>query len=189
MRRPCRLNPPKASSQQGFALFIVLIVMIVIALLVVAAVQAYNTEYRISANDSDRKYAMSISEAALRQGEQDIVDFETKAALTFKDNCEEGLCRAVGATNSNAGNTKITVDGNSTESAWKRTCTGEKLCMEENGRVYPKNAQPSDVQAHYIIEFVKTDKATGTSYYRVTAKAKGRNDNTTVITQSYVAAE
>ena len=56
MRRPHSLIQSK-SNQQGFALFIVLMMMVAIALLVVAAMQSYNTEQRISTNDADRKLA------------------------------------------------------------------------------------------------------------------------------------
>ena len=49
MRRPHSLIQSK-SNQQGFALFIVLMMMVAIALLVVAAMQSYNTEQRISTN-------------------------------------------------------------------------------------------------------------------------------------------
>ena len=70
MRRPQSIK--MCSKPQGFALFVVLVMMIVIAFLVVAAVQSYNTEMRISSNDSDRKTAMQLAEAALRAGEAKV---------------------------------------------------------------------------------------------------------------------
>ena len=71
---------------QGFALFVVLVMMIVIAFLVVAAVQSYNTEMRISSNDSDRKMAMQLAESALRQGEAQIaLDKATVEDIDKKD--------------------------------------------------------------------------------------------------------
>ena len=78
MRRPITLNylPAKASAQKGFALFIVLMIMIVIALLVVTATQSYNTEQRISTNDADHKFATTLAEAALREGEDYIYSIE-----------------------------------------------------------------------------------------------------------------
>ena len=77
MRRPITLNhPAKASAQKGFALFIVLMIMIVIALLVVTATQSYNTEQRISTNDADHKFATTLAEAALREGENHIYEIE-----------------------------------------------------------------------------------------------------------------
>ncbi len=88
---------PTSEGQRGFALFIVLMVMIVVAFLVVTAAQSYNTEQRISANESDRKLALSLAEAALREGEFQVLDLEYTAdsKVTFSENCENGLCTAV----------------------------------------------------------------------------------------------
>ena len=91
MRRPITLNhPAKASAQKGFALFIVLMIMIVIALLVVTATQSYNTEQRISTNDADHKFATTLAEAALREGEDYIYSIEEGKQI-FNDPCSKGL--------------------------------------------------------------------------------------------------
>lgn len=189
MRQPVYLKQTSAAKQQGFALFIVLMIMIVIALLVVAATQSYNTEQRISTNDADRKLATTLAEAALRQGERAILDIQGKPA-TFTYNCLEGLCQAVGAVSNPS--LDITVDGNSATEAWKRqTECGGTLCIEVNGNIYDRN----DVRAsgisnppRYIIEYLNTD-ASGQTFYRVTAKAWGKNANTQVMLQSYVSNE
>ena len=98
MRRPITLNhPAKASAQKGFALFIVLMIMIVIALLVVTATQSYNTEQRISTNDADHKFATTLAEAALREGENHIYEIED-GKKPFTDDCAEGLCKAANVT-------------------------------------------------------------------------------------------
>lgn len=88
---------PTSDGQRGFALFIVLMVMIVVAFLVVTAAQSYNTEQRISTNESDRKLALSLAEAALREGELQVLDLEydTDSKVTFSENCGKGLCTAV----------------------------------------------------------------------------------------------
>ena len=39
----------------------------------------------------------------------------------------------------------------------------------------------------YVIEHLNTNVATGESYYRVTARSWGRNANTVVTVQSYLA--
>ena len=80
---------------KGFSLPIVMIMMLVLAILVLAAAQLFNTESRLSSNDADRKMTMQIAEAALRQGEQaivdqDLVDLDKKAQFT--SNCDNGLC-------------------------------------------------------------------------------------------------
>lgn len=167
MRRPNRLSPAKPD-QQGFALFIVLMIMIVIALLVVAATQSYNTEQRISSNDADRKLAMSVAEAALRQGESEVVDFQDKDPATiFKNDCSNGLCTT-------------SPDG----SPWTRKDSSNTLYIDKNGKEY----KTGKAKARYITEYINTDTA-GSKIYRVTAKAWGKNENTVVMLQSYVASE
>lgn len=183
MRQPVHLKQTSAAKQQGFALFIVLMIMIVIALLVVAATQSYNTEQRISTNDADRKLATTLAEAALRQGETDIIPLEDSPA-TFTAECTNGLCQAVGAQSS--GNNTVT--GTNNTEAWRRICTDNRLCIERNGREYTVGGGISR-NPRYIIEYLSTDAASGQTFYRVTAKAWGKNENTEVVLQSYVSNE
>lgn len=61
--------------QKGFSLFIVMIIMLVIALLVIVTNQSASTEARMSANDADRKYAMTMAESGLRDAETYILSF------------------------------------------------------------------------------------------------------------------
>lgn len=202
MRRPITLNhPAKASAQTGFALFIVLMIMIVIALLVVTATQSYNTEQRISTNDADHKFATTLAEAALREGENYIYSIED-GTTTFDDDCTNGLCKAksLPASKPNEPYTtttgKVIVKGNSTEEAWHRECGKDKVkCIDINGIPYPgknsgakKNCRPKK-DACYIIEYLSTNSTDNRTIYRVTAKAWGKNENTVVILQSYVANE
>ena len=187
MRRPHSLIQSK-SNQQGFALFIVLMMMVAIALLVVAAMQSYNTEQRISTNDADRKLAFSLAESALREGENAILNLPD--SVTFNDNCDNGLCRAANTAERPTGSPQIT--GTSNIEAWLRKC-GDKLCIDTKGKEYPKDAKvslPNGVskKPRYIIEYV-SNSSTGANIYRVTAKAWGKNDNTTVMVQSYVSNE
>lgn len=187
MRRPHSLIQSK-SNQQGFALFIVLMMMVAIALLVVAAMQSYNTEQRISTNDADRKLAFSLAESALREGENSILNLPDSPK--FNDECDNGLCRAANTAERPTGSPQIT--GTSNIEAWLRKC-GDKLCIDTKGKEYPKDAKvslPNGVskKPRYIIEYVSNSSA-GANIYRVTAKAWGKNDNTTVMVQSYVSNE
>ena len=183
MRRPNHLNCPKASAQRGFALFIVLMMMIVIAFLVVAVTQSYNTEMRISSNDADRKLAMSLAEAALRQGEGEIADLNNP---TFSQDCTNGLCTAAGSAASTQGEMTIAADSSNTV-AWDRAC-GNGMCLETNGRTYAADSDAGVSRApRYIIEFIDA-KTDGSIIYRVTARAWGSNANTVVTVQSYVEA-
>lgn len=184
---------PTSDGQRGFALFIVLMVMIVVAFLVVTAAQSYNTEQRISANESDRKLALSLAEAALREGELQVLDLEydTDSKVTFSENCEKGLCTAVNVRTNNTGNEEafdnIVVQGKLTVEAVKRSCTAKStgLCIDKKGMEYKKGKGSVSKSPRYIIEYLGVKN--GENVYRVTAKAWGKNANTVVVLQSYVS--
>lgn len=184
---------PTSDGQRGFALFIVLMVMIVVAFLVVTAAQSYNTEQRISANESDRKLALSLAEAALREGELQVLDLEydTDSKVTFSENCAKGLCTAVNVRTNNTGNEEafdnIVVQGNPTVEAVKRSCPANStdLCIDKKGTEYKKGTRSVSKMPRYIIEYLGVKN--GENVYRVTAKAWGKNANTVVVLQSYVS--
>ncbi|PLA41300.1 pilus assembly protein PilX [Neisseria sicca] len=192
MRRPITLNhPAKASAQKGFALFIVLMIMIVIALLVVTATQSYNTEQRISTNDADHKFATTLAEAALREGENHIYEIED-GKKPFTDDCAEGLCKAANVTAGTytIASGTITVSGSSKDEAWIREGNKkETKYIDINGIKYPGVNSGAKKDARYIIEYLSTNSTDNRTIYRVTAKAWGENENTVVILQSYVANE
>lgn len=155
---------------KGFSLPIVMIMMLVLAIMVLAATQLFNTESRLSSNDADRKMTMQVAEAALRQGEQAIVDqdlvgLDKKAQFT--SNCNNGLC----------------LPSRSQQAVWEG---GSDSLLEKNGKEYA-----ADTVVHkkpkYVIEWI-SDNAEQI-VYRVTARAWGENANTVVTLQSYVAAD
>ncbi|ENS5855734.1 pilus assembly protein [Neisseria gonorrhoeae] len=186
---------PTSDGQRGSALFIVLMVMIVVAFLVVTAAQSYNTEQRISANESDRKLALSLAEAALREGEFQVLDLEYTAdsKVTFSENCENGLCTAVNVRTNDANEEtfdNIVVKGKPTVEAVKRPCPAKSgknstgLCIDNQGVEYKKGTGNVSRMPRYIIEYLGVKN--GQNVYRVTAKAWGKNANTVVVLQSYV---
>ncbi|HFB8682934.1 TPA: pilus assembly protein [Neisseria gonorrhoeae] len=186
---------PTSDGQRGFALFIVLMVMIVVAFLVVTAAQSYNTEQRISANESDRKLALSLAEAALREGEFQVLDLEYTAdsKVTFSENCENGLCTAVNVRTNDANEEtfdNIVVKGKPTVEAVKRPCPAKSgknstdLCIDNQGVEYKKGTENVSKMPRYIIEYL--GEKNNQNIYRVTAKAWGKNANTVVVLQSYV---
>ncbi|HFC3906745.1 TPA: PilX N-terminal domain-containing pilus assembly protein [Neisseria gonorrhoeae] len=186
---------PTSEGQRGFALFIVLMVMIVVAFLVVTAAQSYNTEQRISANESDRKLALSLAEVALREGEFQVLDLEYTAdsKVTFSENCENGLCTAVNVRTNDANEEafdNIVVKGKPTVEAVKRSCPAKSgknstgLCIDNQGVEYKKGTGNVSKMPRYIIEYLGVKN--GQNVYRVTAKAWGKNANTVVVLQSYV---
>ncbi|HGM1670763.1 TPA: PilX N-terminal domain-containing pilus assembly protein [Neisseria gonorrhoeae] len=186
---------PTSDGQRGSALFIVLMVMIVVAFLVVTAAQSYNTEQRISANESDRKLALSLAEAALREGEFQVLDLEDTAdsKVTFSENCGKGLCTAVNVRTNNANEESfgnIVVQSTPTVEAVKRSCPAKSgknstgLCIDNQGVEYKKGTASVSKMPRYIIEYLGVKN--GQNVYRVTAKAWGKNANTVVVLQSYV---
>ena len=54
---------------------------------------------------------------------------------------------------------------------------------------YPGKNSGATKDARYIIEYLSTNSTDNRTIYRVTAKAWGKNENTVVILQSYVANE
>ena len=85
-------------NQGGFSLFIVMVIMLVIALLVIATSQSSNTEMRMSTNEADRKYAVSLAEQGLLDAEAIIKNWANSSNqtarpnLVFKSDCADGLC-------------------------------------------------------------------------------------------------
>ena len=149
--------------QQGYTLFIVLIMMLVIALIVVASMQSTNTEMRISSNDADRKYAFSLAEQALRNGEQRIVTEQNKAftAVANSNSCTDGI--------------------------WKRSDSVVNLNEANKGRHCLKSQSSNTNNACYMVE--RLGEIADQNYknvFRVTARAWGANNNTVVTLQSYV---
>ena len=159
--------------QQGYTLFIVLIMMLVIALIVVASMQSTNTEMRISSNDADRKYAFSLAEQALRNGEQRIVAEQNQAfaAVANSDSCTDGICGG---------------KASSSTPVWKRSDT-VNLNEANKGRHCLKNQSSNTNNACYMVE--RLGEIADQNYknvFRVTARAWGANNNTVVTLQSYV---
>lgn len=186
-------------NQQGFSLFMVMIMMIVIALLVVITSQSTSTESRLSANEADRKYALSQAEIGLRSGEDDLNKIynrikpdpttgapTSKANLIFTVACRNGLCAPVEKVelieSTDEEHFKIDASENGTAQipAWER----EGIFTNNN------TSKPStNGKARYIIEYMgqRTDGGPAINdYFRVTSRANGENPNTVVTLQSYV---
>ena len=155
---------------KGFSLPIVMIMMLVLAIMVLAATQVFNTESRLSSNDADRKMTMQVAEATLRQGEQAIVDqdlvgLDKKAQFT--SGCNNGLC----------------LPSQSGKAVWEG---GSKSLLEDKGKEYVTDTEVHQ-KPRYVIEWISDDSEQ--IVYRVTARAWGKNANTVVTLQSYVAAD
>lgn len=171
--------------QRGFTLVMVMAIMMILALLVIAGAQSSNTEMRISANDADRKEAFALAEEALRIGEQAAAGFsltasgdENKAAnllkADFKYECTQGKCLPADGTGS----------AEAKKAAWERSkvFTGDLTNSIAASEVVGGFRPP-----RYIVEYLG-DNDTDGRVFRVTARAWGKNENTVVTLQSYIAA-
>lgn len=173
--------------QKGFSLFIVMIIMLVIALLVIVTNQSASTEARMSANDADRKYAMTMAESGLRDAETYILSFlsSSPGSISFSADCNGGLCAPVETVNfiSTTPFFNVPTTARSTEVAWKRFFN-KKIIWENNNKVL--SGRNGGVK--YIIEYLGERKGKdGILHdFRVTTRAQGQNPNTVVMLQSIV---
>lgn len=187
-------------NQQGFSLFMVMIMMIVIALLVVITSQTTSTESRLSANEADRKYALSEAEVGLREGEEflnevytEILNAGTKGSggvgYRFTASCQsddakkKGLCAPVETVSViRTAEQHFVIDGTSNTPAWER----DKIFEPSNNSSKASN----NGKARYIVEYMgQREDTSGTAvndYFRITSRAEGQNANTVVMLQSYV---
>ena len=198
-------NIVSRNQQQGFSLFFVMILMLVIAFLVIVTSQSSVTEMRMSTNEADRKYALSLAETGLQDGEyfiKKVVDENTPT--TFKANCESGLCLPVSGSYSDGHENapfKFDKSASSDYQAWTRcakntatanpdSCIG-KTVLDENCEAARTCKKTGDGKTYYVIEYLgaRTDSnSTGTEYdhFRITSRARGQNKDTMVTLQSYV---
>ncbi len=195
------------STQKGFSLFFVMILMLVIAFIVIMTSQSSLTEMRSSTNEADRKFALSLAENGLREGE-----FAIKAAFdkrpeptTFTADCKEGWCLpAKGSYSSNQSNDpknpfKFDTAAAPDIPAWERcaentsaqasSCPG-KTVLDEKCDTKKKCMESKDGKTYYIVEYLGSRmdnvKAQHIDNFRVTSRARGNNDDTVVTLQSYV---
>ena len=174
--------------------------MLVIALLVIVTSQSANTELRISSNEADRKYAMSLAENGLNAAEEKLNELANGIAaasasaasasatstgssnknksVVFTANCDNGLCLPAEGCANNPSNSS-TNDCQGKTVIDKAVCEKAKTCIADEGS-----------NAHYIIEYLGSrkdkDDYTVYSYFRVTSRAYGKNTDTVVTLQSYV---
>lgn len=198
-------------NQQGFSLFMVMIMMIVIAFLVVVTSQSTSTESRLSANEADRKYALTEAELGLRDAENllnKIYDELTRTKtssgtgsklMVFKPDCTGSF---------NSGITKD-VGGLCTAMEFPRTEYEKNVRSQDRNQFVDvqgtankaahdrdvfsndaRNLKSANGKSIYVIEYLgQRTNETGTSvldYFRVTSRANGQNENTQVMLQSYV---
>lgn len=193
------------SKKKGFSLFFVMILMLVIAFIVIMTSQSSLTEMRSSTNEADRKFALSLAENGLREGEFAIkAAFDAKPApTTFTANCENGWCLpAKDSYSSNQSNEPFKFDTAAAPDipAWERcaanptskqalSCPG-KTVLDAGCDTSARCKKSNDGKTYYIIEYLgarmDSVKAQQVDNFRITSRARGNNDDTVVTLQSYV---
>lgn len=193
------------SKKKGFSLFFVMILMLVIAFIVIMTSQSSLTEMRSSTNEADRKFALSLAENGLREGEFAIkAAFDAKPApTTFTADCENGWCLpAKDSYSSNQSNEPFKFDTAAAPDipAWERcaanptskqalSCPG-KTVLDAGCDTSARCKKSNDGKTYYIIEYLgarmDSVKAQQVDNFRITSRARGNNDDTVVTLQSYV---
>ena len=192
------------SAQKGFSLFFVMILMLVIAFIVIMTSQSSLTEMRSSTNEADRKFALSLAENGLREGEFAIkAAFDAKpTATTFTADCKNGWCLpAKDSYSSNQSHEPFKFDtaaapdipalercaANTSQQA--SSCVG-KTVLDAGCDASARCKKSNDGKTYYIVEYLGSRmdnvKAQQVDNFRVTSRARGNNDDTVVTLQSYV---
>lgn len=192
------------STQKGFSLFFVMILMLVIAFIVIMTSQSSLTEMRSSTNEADRKFALSLAENGLREGEFAIkAAFDAKpTATTFTADCKNGWCLpAKDSYSSSQSHEPFKFDATAAPDipAWERcaantsqqasSCVG-KTVLDAGCDTSARCKKSNDGKTYYIVEYLGSRmdnvKAQHIDNFRVTSRARGNNDDTVVTLQSYV---
>ena len=192
------------STQKGFSLFFVMILMLVIAFIVIMTSQSSLTEMRSSTNEAVRKFALSLAENGLREGEFAIkAAFDAKpTATTFTADCKNGWCLpAKDSYSSNQSHEPFKFDTAAAPDipAWERcaantsqqasSCVG-KTVLDAGCDASARCKKSNDGKTYYIVEYLGSRmdnvKAQQIDNFRVTSRARGNNDDTVVTLQSYV---
>ena len=192
------------SAQKGFSLFFVMILMLVIAFIVIMTSQSSLTEMRSSTNEADRKFALSLAENGLREGEFAIkAAFDAKpTATTFTADCKNGWCLpAKDSYSSNQSHEPFKFDTAAAPDipAWERcaantsqqasSCVG-KTVLDAGCDASARCKKSNNGKTYYIVEYLGSRmdnvKAQQVDNFRVTSRARGNNDDTVVTLQSYV---
>ena len=159
---------------------------------------------RSSTNEADRKFALSLAENGLREGEFAIkAAFDAKpTATTFTADCKNGWCLpAKDSYSSTQSNEPFKFDTAAAPDipAWERcaantsqqasSCVG-KTVLDAGCDTSARCKKSNDGKTYYIVEYLGSRmdnvKAQQIDNFRITSRARGNNDDTVVTLQSYV---
>lgn len=178
-----------ARKQRGLSLITTLLFMVAALMLGVSVLSVNVMQERVIGNTKDRDLAFQAAEAALRDGEEDLVK-KLDAAAVFTPTCDVGLCTPPSR---RAAPLSVSVD----------MVTGFKWDKPSQVRLYGQYTGASPFpgvvgQPRYVIEQLgPVGKAFGESEtkgndpgqrdavgYRITAQGTGAREETVVVLQS-----
>lgn len=177
---------PERLLEGGFTLVIVLLMMVVLALLGVGAMNTSILQERMAGNVRDKNVALQSAEAGLRDAEADILNNLTSTS-PFVAGCTSGLCVPPSMAASGAVSAPLWPSA-----SWDGTHS-RQYGQYTGAAALPDVAQ----QPTYIVELLPNlPPGVGNSVnlgsqdsqqaqaFRITARATGRRDTTTVVLQS-----
>lgn len=199
---------PRHSSQSGATLIVSLIILAVITLLGIASIRSSNLELKMAASARDRAVAFQRAEAALSRIENSLKGTPPPYRMNnfastcsgrwcFNENCDNGLCFAGdfdGAKSTTQ--CKLSKNGVDPKEFWKDKALWESKAQSLS--VAKSSALVGDVEdVRYLIEFMcfvprSEQVITGSAkegdadvpLFRITVKAKGESERSTVMLQS-----
>lgn len=192
-----RLINPRKHDQRGIVLVMATMFLIALTIIVISLMRTTIQEERMVANSRDWNNAFQAAEAALRDGEQEVLKQDPSrfaGETNFKSGCDAGRCTqnvCASATDCKP----IWIMLASTDTPWK---DGSSPSADTKSAVYGKHTDATslpgiEAQPRYIIEPLRvpvkggslktgTDGSTAV-LYRVTAVGFGVNTSSRVMLQ------
>lgn len=183
------------SNQKGFSLVMVMMILVILAMMIIGAAHMSNTEMRVSSNDADYKYAVSLAEQALQAAEQDAFNMTYASTAAGGGPCENTEeCAPLSDADIRA--------------LFREGVCDNGLCSFRDGvvaweqpGVWDDVAQTRELETpvsndtsrppRYMLEFLGTSAVDGVPMrvFRVTARAWGKNGNTSATLQSILTTD
>ena len=187
---------PTKSSQRGIVLVMATMFLIALTIIVISLMRTTIQEERMVANSRDWNNAFQAAEAALRDGEQEVLKQDPArfaGATNFKSGCDAGRCtQNICASSTDCKPIWITLA--STDTPWK---DGSSPSADTKSAAYGAHSDATSLpgltaQPRYIIEpmqvpvkggSLKPGQGGTTILYRVTAVGFGVNASSRVMLQ------
>lgn len=167
------------SAQRGAVLVVSLIFLLVLTLIGVVSMQNTTLEERMARNVYDGERAFQAAEAALREGEEWVMDIDPYSPPALKTSCVAPPCVAFVYPEDNAASWWTT---NATE--YGASGTQDFAALSQDPRYF--NEYAGYDPAVTVIDHDERAQEIGPHWYRTTAAGFGAQDTTTRVLQSSV---